>query len=47
MKDAYIRTRVTEEVKTIVNIIAKSQGLTESEYLRFLITREISKHKGE
>ncbi len=45
MKGDYIRARVTEEIKQKVVMIAKSQGMDESEYLRFLIANAILEYE--
>lgn len=39
-----IGVRVTEEFKESISLIAKSKGLNTSEYLRYLLVRELEKN---
>jgi predicted DNA-binding protein len=42
-KDVTVRAMVTPETKETVRRMAAKKGMTESEYLRYLIIREIEK----
>jgi len=45
VKSTLVSTRVTPDIKSIVLKEALTEGLTISEWIRFLIVREISRKK--
>jgi len=43
MEDSYIGTRIEPEIKEIVEKVAKEQGMNVSDFLRYLVKRELAK----
>lgn len=43
MKDVYVKMRATKEEKEQVIKLASKKGMTISEYLRYLVTKDVVK----
>jgi len=41
-KEAYIKVRLPEEIKTEIAVRAKNMGMTMAGYLRFLATKDVA-----